>query len=115
MVDKDKILAGRQAVGAYRQAHAKLYVGGWHKDIPEEHTPLLEKLVADLEKQGYTSAHIDFKAKSAEVLMKFWVDSDLINLQELGYKDRADFKAKIGELPDEEKGVALEALRVKWS
>ena len=41
MPDKQKILAGRKAVEAYRTAHTKLYEKGWHKGIPEEHTPLL--------------------------------------------------------------------------
>lgn len=38
MADKQKILAGRNQVNAYRTAHIHLYVDGWHKGISEEHT-----------------------------------------------------------------------------
>ena len=38
MVDRAKILKGREAVDAYRVTHTQLYVNGWHKGIPEEHT-----------------------------------------------------------------------------
>ncbi len=41
MLNKEKTLAGRKAVDAYRTAHAALYSTGWHKGIPEEHAPLL--------------------------------------------------------------------------
>ena len=48
---KDNILAGRNAVDAYREAHAKLHDKPWHRGIPEEHTPLLDNLLADLKGQ----------------------------------------------------------------
>jgi len=54
-ISRDNIQAGRKAVDAYREAHAKLHAGGWHKGISEDHAPLLEKLVATLEKLGITS------------------------------------------------------------
>lgn len=113
-IDKNKILAGREAADAYRAAHAKLYNQPWHKGVPEEHTPLLEKLVADLEKQGYTSECADFKDKSAEVLAKFWADSDLRNLQDLGYNDRADFDTQMSALTDEDKAVKQAELEAMW-
>ena len=87
---KEKISTGRKAVDAYRAVHTQLYAGGWHKGIPEEHTPLLEKLVADLEKQGFTSAYVDFETKKTEVLAKIWAASDDLNAQEKGYEDRND-------------------------
>ncbi len=45
MVDKEKILAGRKAVDAYRKAHRQLHSKPWHRGIPEEHTPLLNIMV----------------------------------------------------------------------
>lgn len=85
---KDNILAGRKAVDAYRTAHTQLHSKPWHKGIPEEHTPLLKVMVKALEKQGFTSE------KTEEVLAKFWDASDLLNLQELGFKDRQDFEKR---------------------
>jgi len=61
MPDK-KILAGREAVEKYRANHLKLYEGGWSKNIPKKHTPLLEKLLADLAKNGFTSLDEFFTA-----------------------------------------------------
>lgn len=80
-IDKEKILAGRVAVDSYRTAHAKLYEKGWHKGIPEEHTPLLEKMLKAWEPFGYT-------------LDNFWEISEELNMKELGFKDRKDFEAK---------------------
>ncbi|KKN87079.1 hypothetical protein LCGC14_0263490 [marine sediment metagenome] len=108
MVDKDKILAGRVAVDAYRTAHNQLYVGVWHRDIPEEHAPLLETLVTALEGQGFTSTETDFEPKKDEILEKFWNDSNLLNVQELGFTDREDFMGR-GSLVDRKE------LRLKWA
>ena len=107
MMDKEKILAGRKAVDAYRQAHKRLYASGWYKGISEDHTPLLEKLVASLEKLGFTSTEIDFEPKKTEILAKFWKDSDLLNIKELGFVDRADFEKRATD-------TDREALRLKW-
>ncbi len=82
MPDKVKVEKGRMAVDAYRTAHIQLYSGGWHKGIPEVHTPLLEKMLADLKKQGFNS------------LDEFFTASEELNVQELGFKDRADFETK---------------------
>lgn len=62
MIDKEKILAGRKAVDAYRTAHTQLHSRPWHKRIPEEHTPLLNKLLAKLKKQGFNSLDEFFTA-----------------------------------------------------
>lgn len=107
-MNKTKVLAGRKAVEAYRTAHNSLYDGGWHKGIPEEHTPLLEKLVADLEEIGVTSAELDFEPKKTEILAKFWAESDELNIKELGFADKEDFE-KRAQTTDRE------ALRAKWS
>lgn len=78
----NKVLKGRAAVDVYRAAHAQLYVGSWHQGISEAHTPLLEKLLADLKMQGFNS------------LDEFFTTSDTLNIQELGFADREDFMAK---------------------
>lgn len=91
MVDKAKISNGRVAVDSYRAAHAQLYAGGWHKGISEEHTPLLEKMLANFKVQGFNS------------LDEFFVASDQLNLEELGLLG----KTKLTE-------ADLEALEEKW-
>lgn len=107
MVDEAKILVGRAAVDAYREAHRQLHSKPWHREVPEEHTPLLEKLVAALEEQGFISAKTDFEPGKNEILARFWVDSDLLNIQELGFTDRKDFETRATE-------TDIEALRLKW-
>jgi len=99
---REKILAGRNAVDAYREAHRQLHLEPWHRGIPEEHTPLLKTLVADLEIIGITSAELDFEPKKTKILAKFWNESDLLNLQELGLENK--------ELTVTDR----EALRLKW-
>ena len=78
---KANILAGRKAVDAYREAHAKLHSKPWHRGIPEEHTPLLNNLSAKLRGQGFNS------------LDEFFDASDLLNVQELGFTNTEDFEA----------------------
>ena len=55
MVDEDKVLAGRKAVDAYRESHRLLHANGWYKGISEDHTPLLNTMLAELNKQGFKS------------------------------------------------------------
>lgn len=94
MVDEAKILAGRNQVDAYRTAHTALHRKPWRKTIPEEHTPLLKALVNALEGLGFTSTETDFEQKKNVILAKFWRDSELLNIQELGFTDMDDFKAR---------------------
>ena len=108
LTDREKILAGRKAVDAYREAHTQLYSKPWHRGIPEEHTPLLEKLVTDLAKLGYASTGKELKDKSPEILAKFWTDSDLLNIQEHGFIDKKDFENRATE-------ADREALELKWN
>lgn len=82
---KENILAGRNAVDAYRADHARLHDKPWHRGIPEEHTPLLNELLAEIKKQGLTS------------LDEFFDASEELNMQELGFKDRMDFETKATE------------------
>ena len=105
---KNKILADIKAVDAYRQAHHNLHSKPWHKGIPEEHTPLLKAMVNALEGLGFTSTEQGFESKKTEILAKFWADSDLLNLNELGFIDREDFEKRA-------KDSDREALKQKWN
>lgn len=67
---KQKILAGRKLVEAYRTAHAKLYERGYRKGIPEEHTPLLNVMKKGLTGLGFEDLN-DFFTQS-EALEDGW-------------------------------------------
>jgi hypothetical protein len=82
MADKGKVLNGRKAVDAYRADHARLYDKPWHRGIPEEHTPLLNNLLAELKEQGFNS------------LDEFFAASEELNIYDLGFASREDFEAK---------------------
>ena len=82
---KENILTGRSAAEAYRADHAQLHSQPWHRGIPAEHTPLLDKLKADLKEPGFNSPGEFFDA------------SEELNVRELGFKDRNDFEAKATE------------------
>ncbi len=84
-VTGSKILEGRKAVDAYREAHRQLHSKPWHRGIPEEHTPLLNKLLAELKKQGVNS------------LAEFFDASEELNAKELGFTSRNDFEARATE------------------
>ena len=79
LTPEDKILAGRKAVEAYRTAHAGLHSRGWHKGISEEHTPLLNELLAKLKEQGFSS------------LNEFFTASEELNIKELGYASKEEY------------------------
>ena len=81
-LNKRKILKGREAVDAYRTAHAQLYEGGWHKGVSEEHTPLLNIMLGA------------FKGLDFNSIEEFFDASEELNIQELGFKDRTDFEAR---------------------
>lgn len=95
MIDKEKILAGRKAVDAYRTAHTALYKKPWHKGIPGEHTPLLNIMVKA------------FKGLGFNTIQEFFDASELLNIQELGFVDREDFERRATK-------ADREALRRMW-
>ena len=101
------VLNGRDAVEAYRTAHLQLHGPSWHKEVHDKHTVLLRKLVKDLEKEGYTSIQIEFELKKTEILAKFWDDSNLENIKELGFDSKEDFENRATE-------ADKEVLRQKW-
>jgi len=77
-----KILEGRKAVDAYREAHRQLHSKPWRRGIPEEHTPLLNDLLVKIKGQAFTS------------LGEFFDASRELNIQELGFSSREDFEAR---------------------
>ena len=79
---KENILVGRTAVDTYREAHRQLHSKPWHRGIPEEHTPLLNVLLAGLKEQGFNS------------LDQFFDTSRELNVQELGFASREDFRVR---------------------
>lgn len=81
IAEKQKLLAGRQRVEAYRTAHSKLYDVAWHEGIPEAHNPLLKTMLLSLSGLGFAS------------LQDFFNGSELLNIQELGFEDMADYNA----------------------
>ena len=93
--ERYKVLSGRQAVNAYRLAHSQFHLTGWHKGISEEHTPLLNTMLAKLKKQGFNSHDEFFDA------------SDELNVKELGFASREDFETKAIE-------ADIEALDRMW-
>lgn len=104
---KQRVIAGRKIIDEYREAHYRLHSKGWYRGISEDHTSLLEKLVYDLEKLGFTSNKSEFEAKKTEILSKFWNTSDLLNIQELGFIDWEDFRKNVTKSNSE-------MLRLKW-
>ena len=89
------IISGRLAVDSYRLAHAQLHTTGWHKGIPQEHTPLLNNLLAELKEHGFMSLH------------QFWDASQELNMLELGFISTEEFEAKATE-------AEREALEGMW-
>lgn len=81
---KTRIIEGRKAVDAYRNAHIQLHSKPWHRGIPEEHTILFNKLINNLEKIGFTSTETDFEPKKTEILANFFEVSEDLNVQETG-------------------------------
>jgi len=88
-ISKGKILAGREAADAYREAHRKLHSKGWYKGISEDHTPLLNTMLAELKILGFDS------------LEEFFTASMELNIKEVGLEGKeltqADMKILKGE------------------
>lgn len=76
------VTKGRDAINAYRYAHSMLYANGWYRGISDDHTPLLEAMVAEIEKQGFTSNEKVLQDKTSEVLAKFFTASESLNITE---------------------------------
>lgn len=55
MVDKEKILAGREAVDTYQEAHRQLHSVPWHPGFPDEHTLIQQELTERLNLAGFDS------------------------------------------------------------
>ena len=87
-----KVLEGRKAAEAYREAHHQLYSKPWHRGIPEEHKPLLNILLGGLKEQDFNS------------LDEFFDASEELNAQELGFKSKEEMMEK----------ATPEQLEVRW-
>lgn len=70
-----KVADGRRSLLAYRAAHTELNKNGYYKGLSEDHLPLLEVLVENLEADGYTSNAYVFNDRTAEILQKLELDS----------------------------------------
>ena len=108
LTSRDNVLSARQAVDAYRQAHYRLHrEWPWHKDIPAEHTALLEQLIAALELIGYAGSGKDVLDRAPGVLKQAFDCSRELNVKELGFTDTADFNARA-------KRADMQALEEMW-
>ena len=96
------VLAGRTAVGEYRQAHKLLGAGGWYKKLPEDHTPLQNILLDKLLALGFNSEH------------EFFIASDDFKAKALGYINKPDFEKRLTEVSKEEVAVLYKAYREEW-
>jgi len=63
LVEKNKVVQGREAVDAYRVAHTALHSHGWYKGISEDHTLLLNTLLSSLKVSGFNSLDEYFLAE----------------------------------------------------
>lgn len=93
-INKERIAKGRKAVNTYRDDHALLYTTSGI-NIIKEHRPLLETMLAEFVKRGFSS------------LKEFWGASNLLNITELGFVDEVDFEANATE-------ADIEALDGMW-
>lgn len=84
-LEKQQVQGGRQAVEAYRQAHRELHTGGWSKNLAGEHRKLLDILLDELGKQGFTSVE-QFASASQE-----------LNARELGLDSKEELETKATE------------------
>ncbi len=109
-----RIANGRDYVDAYRSAHIFMGSGGRYKGLSEDHLPLLQALVSELEREGYISTALLFEDRKTEILQKFWLSSSNWDVKELGYKDWADYTATLGLMSSVARGLEADKLRGKW-
>ena len=118
IISKSNITAGRIAVDTYREAHRLLHQKVYYRGVHDDHTPLLKVMVNALEELGFTSTEVDFEPKKNKILTKFWAESDLGNIQELGFPDRSALNAELDRLkhvPDIARATEiLESLAEMW-
>lgn len=75
------ILDGRRVVDTYRFAHAQLYTFATSRlTIPQEHSPLIQKMQDGLNKLGFASED-DFREANNDLCAK-----------DMGFKNMADFE-----------------------
>jgi len=82
---RDKVLAGRNAVTAYRLAHSALHDKPAYKGVHDDHTTIFAMMESELAQGGFKDVG------------DFFNQSDEMSIRELGFKDRADFEVKAKE------------------
>lgn len=72
---------GRRSMEAYRLAHTEISKNGYYKGLSEDHIPLLQVLIADLEKQRFRAIDngLSFDKRSDQVLSEFTLASKAVN------------------------------------
>lgn len=99
---KENILAGRKLVENYRLAHSKLYLTDANrKTLPQEHAPLINKMMADFEALGFIPPTVMVESpegllpsKQLTPMDEFNTASELLNIQELGFTSFEDFEKR---------------------
>ncbi len=79
-----QILLGRKAVDSYRTAHTQLHQKPYYRGIHDDHTPLLNTMLADLKEQGFNSLQEFFDANTEYCLSLS------------GYQETTVFKQRLG-------------------
>ena len=79
-ITRDQVLAGREAVTAYRRAHTAMHSQPAARRVHDDHTPLLHQMETELNATGFRD------------VADFFNHNEAMNISELGFKDRADFE-----------------------
>lgn len=65
-MDKEKILQGRGVIQEYQMSHRELHAKPWTRDVPEQHTPLINKMKEQLQRLGFSTLE-DFSQADKEL------------------------------------------------
>ena len=88
IVDRTNVEKARLAIEEYRKAVAELHKT---KYDPVKRAQLFGKLMTELGKNGYTYTS---KTKPEAAIGKFFTESKIYNVEDLGFNDLADFEDK---------------------
>jgi hypothetical protein len=81
------VLQGRAATNEYRKAHGEMYKDG--KLVEDRHAELYSVLMEELELAGYEPSH--------KIVGEFFTSSNLMNMKQLGFEDKEEFKENATE------------------
>jgi len=103
-MDLKTITKGREKVEAYRVSHKLLHSSAIPKEkLDVKHQAAMDKLLADLRRLGWDS------------LNSFYTDSNLFNVQEMGYTDTAEYYALKNTKTELEQKADNDILISKWN